>query len=119
VKTADLHQPAPRPLKSGLITLKAETDLGITPSTIDEGLTISRARSPVHSAASATAMRCRRQEGADEEDETRDMLDLKLIREHTDLVREGVRKKGEDPASVDEVLRLDEHRRALIQETEV
>lgn len=40
VKTADLHQPAPRPLKSGLITLKAETDLGITPSTIDEGLTI-------------------------------------------------------------------------------
>jgi len=46
------------------------------------------------------------------------MLDLKLIREHTDLVREGVRKKGEDPASVDEVLRLDEHRRALIQETE-
>lgn len=46
------------------------------------------------------------------------MLDLKLIREHTDLVREGIRKKGEDPASVDEVLRLDEHRRALIQETE-
>lgn len=46
------------------------------------------------------------------------MLDLKLIREHADLVREGVRKKGEDPASVDEVLRIDERRRALIQETE-
>jgi hypothetical protein len=27
-------------LKSGLITLKAETDLGITPSTVEEGLTI-------------------------------------------------------------------------------
>jgi dTDP-4-dehydrorhamnose reductase len=40
VKTADLHQPAPRPLKSGLITLKAETELGITPSNVEEGLTI-------------------------------------------------------------------------------
>ncbi len=40
VKTADLNQPAPRPLKSGLITLKAETELGITPSNVDEGLTI-------------------------------------------------------------------------------
>ena len=40
VKTAELNQPAPRPLKSGLITLKAETELGITSSNVDEGLTI-------------------------------------------------------------------------------
>ncbi len=40
VKTSDLNQPAPRPLKSGLITLKAETELGISPSNVDEGLTI-------------------------------------------------------------------------------
>ncbi len=40
VKTADLHQPAPRPLKSGLITLKAETDLGIKPSNVEEGLIV-------------------------------------------------------------------------------
>ena len=40
VKTAELNQPAPRPLKSGLITLKAETELGITPSNVEEGLTI-------------------------------------------------------------------------------
>ena len=40
IKTADLHQPAPRPLNSGLITLKAETDLGLKLSNVAEGLTI-------------------------------------------------------------------------------
>jgi len=40
VKTSELNQPAPRPLKSGLITLKAETDLGIVASNVEEGLTI-------------------------------------------------------------------------------
>ncbi|HEX9007104.1 MAG TPA: NAD(P)-dependent oxidoreductase, partial [Bacteroidota bacterium] len=40
VKTAELRQPAPRPLKSGLITLKAETDLGIRPSNVEEGLIV-------------------------------------------------------------------------------
>lgn len=40
IKTADLHQPAPRPLNSGLVTLKVETELGITLSNVDEGLTI-------------------------------------------------------------------------------
>lgn len=40
VKTSLLKQPAPRPLKSGLITLKAEVELGYRPSTVDEGLTI-------------------------------------------------------------------------------
>lgn len=40
VKTASLHQPAPRPLKSGLITLKAEVELGYKPSTVEQGLFI-------------------------------------------------------------------------------
>lgn len=31
ITTPELNQPAPRPLKSGLITLKAETELGIKP----------------------------------------------------------------------------------------
>jgi dTDP-4-dehydrorhamnose reductase len=38
IKTAQLRQPAARPLRSGLITLKAEVDLGFKPSTIEEGL---------------------------------------------------------------------------------
>ena len=46
------------------------------------------------------------------------MLDIKYIREQPDRVREGVRKKGEDPARVDEILRLDEQRRHLIQKGE-
>ncbi len=40
VKTAVLKQPAVRPLKSGLITLKAEVELGVKPSTVEEGLRI-------------------------------------------------------------------------------
>lgn len=40
IKTAQLRQPAQRPLKSGLITLKAEVELGIHPSTIDQGLAV-------------------------------------------------------------------------------
>jgi len=38
VKTAQLKQPALRPLLSGLITLKAEIELGIRPSTVEQGL---------------------------------------------------------------------------------
>jgi dTDP-4-dehydrorhamnose reductase len=38
IKTADLNQLAPRPLNSGLITLKAESELGIRFMTIDESL---------------------------------------------------------------------------------
>jgi dTDP-4-dehydrorhamnose reductase len=38
ILTSDLNQPAPRPLKSGLITLKAETELGIKPMDSKEGL---------------------------------------------------------------------------------
>lgn len=38
ILTADLRQPAPRPLKSGLITLKAETEFGFKPMDSKEGL---------------------------------------------------------------------------------
>ncbi len=46
------------------------------------------------------------------------MLDLNLLRQQPDLVKEGLRKRGEDPARVDRVLDLDRQRRALIQEVE-
>lgn len=46
------------------------------------------------------------------------MLDIKFIREHPQLVKEGIRKKG-DIDKVDEILELDEKRRALIQKAEV
>jgi len=38
IKTEELNQPAPRPLKSGLINLKAETEIGYKPHTINECL---------------------------------------------------------------------------------
>jgi len=40
IKTVDLSQPAPRPLQSSFIILKAETDLGIKPSNVEQGLLI-------------------------------------------------------------------------------
>ncbi|MDH3253159.1 MAG: dTDP-4-dehydrorhamnose reductase [Ignavibacteria bacterium] len=40
IKTQDLDQPAMRPLQSGLITLKAEIELGYKPSTVEQGLAI-------------------------------------------------------------------------------
>jgi dTDP-4-dehydrorhamnose reductase len=40
IKTAQLRQPAPRPLKSGLITLKAEVELGLRPSGVEQGLIV-------------------------------------------------------------------------------
>ncbi|MGA2625339.1 MAG: dTDP-4-dehydrorhamnose reductase [Bacteroidota bacterium] len=40
MKTSALKQLAPRPLKSGFITLKAETELGAKPSGIDHGLEV-------------------------------------------------------------------------------
>jgi len=46
------------------------------------------------------------------------MLDIRYIREHTETVKEGVRAKGDDPSHVDEVLRLDERRRQLLQHGE-
>jgi dTDP-4-dehydrorhamnose reductase len=38
ITTPELKQAAPRPLKSGLIILKAETELGYKPHSIDESL---------------------------------------------------------------------------------
>jgi seryl-tRNA synthetase len=46
------------------------------------------------------------------------MLDIRYIREHPELVKQGVQKKGEDPARVDQALRLDERRRQLLQSVE-
>jgi seryl-tRNA synthetase len=43
------------------------------------------------------------------------MLDLKFIREHTDLVRQGIAAKN-DTDRLDEILAIDEQRRSLIQE---
>jgi seryl-tRNA synthetase len=46
------------------------------------------------------------------------MLDINLIREKPDLVREALRKRQLDPEPVDQVLELDEQRRDLIQQVE-
>lgn len=46
------------------------------------------------------------------------MLDIRFLREHPDLVRDGVAKKGDDPVRVDEAIRMDDRRRHLIQQTE-
>jgi len=40
IKTVDLNQAAPRPLSSGLITIKAESQLGFKPHSIEETLAI-------------------------------------------------------------------------------
>jgi len=40
IKTASLKQPAARPLNSGLVTLKAEVELGFKPSETEQGLTV-------------------------------------------------------------------------------
>jgi dTDP-4-dehydrorhamnose reductase len=40
IKTAQLNQPAARPLNSGLLTLKAEVELGFKPSETEQGLTV-------------------------------------------------------------------------------
>lgn len=46
------------------------------------------------------------------------MLDIRLFREQPDLVKDGLRKVGADPALVDRVRALDEQRRTLIFEVE-
>jgi seryl-tRNA synthetase len=46
------------------------------------------------------------------------MLDIKFIREHPDLVKDGIRKKGAED-NIDEVLKLDAQRRELLQKVEV
>lgn len=46
------------------------------------------------------------------------MLDLKFIRENSEIVRIGIRKKHRSETVLDEVLKLDQKRRELIQKTE-
>jgi seryl-tRNA synthetase len=46
------------------------------------------------------------------------MLDIKLIREQPDLVREGIRRRGDDTAIVDQILELDARRRELLTQVE-
>lgn len=46
------------------------------------------------------------------------MLDIKLIREQPDLVKDGIARRGDDPSGVDRLLALDERRRALLTEVE-
>ncbi len=46
------------------------------------------------------------------------MLDIKLIREQPEQVKAGVARKGEGTAPVDDALRLDEERRAVLQKAE-
>ena len=46
------------------------------------------------------------------------MIDINLIREKPELVREALRKRHMDDASVDRALDLDAGRRSLIQQVE-
>lgn len=46
------------------------------------------------------------------------MLDITYIRENTEKVREGVRKKQSDPSLIDQILKLDQERVSLLQKTE-
>ena len=46
------------------------------------------------------------------------MLDIKLIREQPEKIKEGIRKKGADIILVDKVLALDKKKRNLLQEIE-
>lgn len=46
------------------------------------------------------------------------MIDVKLIREQPNLVKEGIRKKGTDPSIIDKFLELDLKKRRLLQEIE-
>ena len=53
-----------------------------------------------------------------QDEKLKSMLDLKFIREHTDLVKDGIKAKREVD-NVDEIISLDERRRGFIQEGEV
>ncbi len=46
------------------------------------------------------------------------MLDMNLIREKPDLVRESLRNRQMDPSTVDAILQLDERRRSLLSQVE-
>jgi seryl-tRNA synthetase len=46
------------------------------------------------------------------------MLDIQLFRENPDLIRQGLTRRHEENTSVDQVIKMDEERRELIQEVE-
>src|SRR3989337_849474 len=46
------------------------------------------------------------------------MLDLKFVRDKPDTVREGLGRRGADPALVDRVLEADQRRREFVQDVE-
>ena len=46
------------------------------------------------------------------------MLDIKLIREQPDFVKQGIRRRGDDPVIVDQILGLDARRRELLTQVE-
>lgn len=46
------------------------------------------------------------------------MLDINLIRDNPDIVREALRKRQSDPEPVDQILKLDVERRALVHQVE-
>jgi len=46
------------------------------------------------------------------------MIDIKLIRENTDVVFQAMAKRGESPAAIDEVIELDNMHRQLLREAE-
>ncbi len=46
------------------------------------------------------------------------MLDLNLIREQPDVIKEGLRKRNDDPTRVDAILEYDTRRRAVLTEVE-
>ncbi len=46
------------------------------------------------------------------------MLDIKKIRDNPDEIREGLTKRGADPALLDDVLKLDTERRSVLAEVE-
>jgi seryl-tRNA synthetase len=51
-------------------------------------------------------------------EEAKRVLDIRLIREEPGKVRQGLRNRNEDPAVIDEILRLDERRRTILVEKE-
>ena len=46
------------------------------------------------------------------------MLDIRLIRDNPEIVRQGLKKRGADEAPLDALLRADEQRRALLLQVE-
>ncbi len=46
------------------------------------------------------------------------MLSMQLISEQKDAVKAGLARRQEEPAAIDEIVRLDARRRELLQESE-